>query len=509
MTADLGYNRASKAMSTDSEARGVHERASEGASGAAPSGRVLSGKFRVRELLGAGGMGAVYVAEHAITRRIGALKLLHASFAQLPETRERFLREASAAGLIGNPHIVETYDAGTLESGEPYIFMELLSGSGLDHALRAERHLELEEALDITIQAARALHAAHQAGIIHRDVKPANLFLLDGPRPFVKVLDFGISKFAPSDEEGPHDLTREGALLGTPVYMSPEQVMGHRDLDARTDVYSLAVVLYELLTGDAPFHGGSLMQLSANICQGNYVPAGELRKDLPTGLEAVIEKALHRDRNERFSSAEAFAEALLEFCPELGEAPRAPSDRASARVSRAPSGPAGPVSPGGVRTNGVPEMASWVEAPTLEPHSTTDRVPRPIRVASRSSSSKRALWAGMAVLAVVAVWFAVREGLEPPTAEPEGSASPEVIASVRDWAASMASAPSPGTAHAAAPGQVAPPASAAGAPPSSTATLRVTKLKTRESVESPASTESPATSAPAERDGLTVTNPFH
>ncbi len=273
-------------------------------------GQVLSDKYRIERLLGAGGMGSVYVAEHALTRRKGALKLLHSSYSKLPEAVERFVREAAAAALIDNSHVVETYDAGTLDTGQPYIFMELLEGISLDRQLAECGACPLDEAVELAAQAAEGLGAAHRAGVVHRDVKPGNLFVANGKVPFVKVLDFGISKFEPEFGGFEQQLTQEGAVLGTPLYMSPEQVMGRRDVDARTDVYSLAVVLYEMLTGVVPFTGDTLMQLSVRICAGECVPLSQRGQGIPNELDLVVRRAMSAGKAQRYPTCAEFATEL-------------------------------------------------------------------------------------------------------------------------------------------------------------------------------------------------------
>jgi eukaryotic-like serine/threonine-protein kinase len=274
-----------------------------------PPGTVLAGKFRVVKPLGQGGMGAVYVVEHVITRHERALKILHPEMAANREVVERFLREASAAGHIGSEHIVETFDAGTLETGAPYIVMELLKGETLsDRLLRGD--LGLDELSEIFRQACAGVQAAHDAGIVHRDLKPENLFVAerDG-RPFVKILDFGISKFDPT-RSGELSVTREGAALGTPYYMSPEQILGSRAVDHRTDVYALGVVLYECLTRKRPFEAETLPMLTVRIHEGHYVPVSALRPGLPSAVDAVIQRALARQPEERFQGVSDLAAAF-------------------------------------------------------------------------------------------------------------------------------------------------------------------------------------------------------
>jgi eukaryotic-like serine/threonine-protein kinase len=271
-------------------------------------GQSLGKKFLVRRSLGAGGMGAVYEAEHVITKRVGALKLLHTNAAASPQIVERFVREASAAGRIGNRHIVETLDAGELPSGEPYIFMELLEGTAVSELIQRRGRLRLEDAREIVLQAAEGLAAAHAAGIVHRDVKPENLFLCRGEPATVKLLDFGISKF---DLGAEHRLTTEGAPLGTPYYMSPEQVAGKTDIGPSADVYSLGVVLYECITGKVPFDAPTLPALSIKIFEGSYEPPSSVLASLPTDVDALIARAMATAPSQRYASMAEFRDALL------------------------------------------------------------------------------------------------------------------------------------------------------------------------------------------------------
>src|ERR1041385_4593712 len=276
------------------------------------AGATVAGKLRVIRVIGAGGMGAVYEVEHEITKQRRALKLLHAEMARMPGVVARFLREASAAGRIGSRHIVETFDAGQLETGEPYIVMEMLKGRPLDAMIEKLGRLDYGQAIEILKQACDGVQAAHDAGIVHRDLKPENLFLVESNRIFVKILDFGISKFDPSRTEG-MNLTQEGTALGTPFYMSPEQVRGEANLDARTDVYALGVGLYECLTGKKPFDADSLPHLAVLIHEGKYTPLKSIRPDAPVGLEAVIARAMSIDRNHRYASARALKQSLEEI----------------------------------------------------------------------------------------------------------------------------------------------------------------------------------------------------
>jgi serine/threonine-protein kinase len=279
-----------------------------------PEGTLIAGKLRVVRLLGVGGMGSVYEVEHEFTKHRRALKMLHAEMLGHPVVVARFVREASAAGHIGNPHIVETFDAGKLDGGEPYIVMEMLKGETLADRLEKVRRVALPELVDVIRQACDGVQAAHDAGIVHRDLKPENLFLVekDG-KPFVKILDFGVSKFDSTLTGGADGTTKEGSALGTPYYMSPEQVDGDKDLDARTDVYALGVILYQCACGRRPFKADALPKLAVLIHEGKPAPLSERRPELPTGFVEVVHKAMARDRNQRFPTPRELGAALEPF----------------------------------------------------------------------------------------------------------------------------------------------------------------------------------------------------
>src|SRR5579863_4403152 len=237
------------------------------------AGAIVAGKLRVIRKLGAGGMGAVYEVEHELTKHRRALKVLHPSIAENPTFVARFLREASAAGRIGNPHIAETFDAGKLEGGEPYLLMEYLQGETLDGRLHHYGSLDVGEVAELVGQSCEAISAAHDAGIVHRDLKPENLFLTtkDGAS-FVKVLDFGISKFEP--QTGAMNVTAEGTVMGTPYYMPPEQILGEA-IDARADVYALGIILYECTCGVRPYDANTVSHLAVLIHEGKPKPLAE------------------------------------------------------------------------------------------------------------------------------------------------------------------------------------------------------------------------------------------
>jgi serine/threonine-protein kinase len=257
-------------------------------------------------------MGSVYEIEHEITKHRRALKMLHSAMAALPSIVERFLREASAAGRVGNPHIAETFDAGVLETGEPYLVMELLRGEPLSARI-ARGRLLVHEVVDLIGQACVGVAAAHAAGIVHRDLKPDNLFVIeiDG-KPFIKILDFGISKFDQT-QTGGMALTKEGAAMGTPYYMAPEQIRGLANLDARADVYALGVILYECLSGKRPFESDVLTHLAILIHAGECEPIERLRQDLPPGFAELVRQAMASDREKRIQTAVELRQRLERY----------------------------------------------------------------------------------------------------------------------------------------------------------------------------------------------------
>jgi eukaryotic-like serine/threonine-protein kinase len=273
-------------------------------------GTVLDGKFRVEGVLGVGGMGAVYEITHQITHHRRAMKLLHPHVASHKVVVDRFLREASAAGRIGNPHIVETFDGGYLTTGEPYLVMEFLEGTTLADRIEAVagKGLPTAEVVAIFEQLCDGVQAAHDAGIIHRDLKPENVFLSEGSdgATFVRVLDFGISKF---DTPNATKLTGGGSTMGTPAYMSPEQFEDTGSVDHRTDVYALGVMAYETLTGVHPYPATSLTQLVTKLMQPREV-AISVALGMPPELDGLLRSTMAKDPEERPDSPTAFFEAL-------------------------------------------------------------------------------------------------------------------------------------------------------------------------------------------------------
>ncbi|HKU41621.1 MAG TPA: serine/threonine-protein kinase [Polyangiales bacterium] len=277
------------------------------------SGDVVAGKYVVDQLLGEGGMGAVFSATHRFTGKQVALKWMLPELARDEDAVNRFMREAQAAGRINHPNVVDVYDVGQHEDSF-FLVMELLRGEPLTSAL-SRRDLTVREVLDLMLRAMRGVAAAHRQGVVHRDLKPDNIFLAyeeDGVRREPKVLDFGISKLSNEGQINPR-LTRTGAVVGTPYYMSPEQIRGSDNLDRRADVYSFGVILYEALTGQVPFIADTYGALVLEIATGTPKSPSELVPGLPEELSRLVLKAMARNAPDRFQDMESLIHALEPF----------------------------------------------------------------------------------------------------------------------------------------------------------------------------------------------------
>jgi serine/threonine protein kinase len=276
-------------------------------------GEIVAGKYRVERVLGVGGMGVVVSARHTTLDQVVAIKFLVANqFDSREEAIGRFLGEARAAARIESDYVCRVFDVGTLPTGVPFMVMEHLEGRDLDEEILQRGQLDLVEAVDYVLQAADALAAAHALGIVHRDIKPANLFLAlrpDGTRR-VKVLDFGISK---AGGDGGRRLTEGESSLGTPAYMSPEQVRGAADVDPRTDIWGLGAILYELITGQMAFVGDDVKSILDHVVNDDPCPMQSLRRDAPSELEAIVMRCLDREPDRRWPSAATFARALSTY----------------------------------------------------------------------------------------------------------------------------------------------------------------------------------------------------
>jgi serine/threonine-protein kinase len=298
-------------------------------------GSVIAGKYRVGRPLGVGAMGVVVGARHEMLGQDVAIKLLLPSLGHDASVVSRFLREAQAAARLRSDHVVRVVDVGLHEGGVPYFVMERLEGHDLSVEMQQRGALPIAEAVDLGMAALAALSEAHSLGMVHRDLKPANLFLAsrpDGP-PRLKVLDFGISKVSLENEPPGRDLTSTKTLLGSPAYMSPEQIRSSRNVDARSDIWAIGVVLYELLTGQAAFDGETVGDVFAKIREEELPLLGTIRPDVPAPLEAVVARCLRRNRDERYQSAAELRAALAPFASN----PAAATVSAAAPVTSSPA----------------------------------------------------------------------------------------------------------------------------------------------------------------------------
>jgi eukaryotic-like serine/threonine-protein kinase len=293
-------------------------------------GSIIGGKYRVEGVIGRGGMGVVLAAEHVGLGRPVAIKLLNRSTDTSSEAVERFLREGRAAAQLQSRHVVRVFDVGTLSDGAAHVVMERLEGADLAAVLREEGPLPVEVAADYVLQACAGLAEAHDRGIVHRDLKPSNLFLTrDRGEPLVKLLDFGVAKLVDATERET-SLTASSGLLGSPAYMAPEQIRAARNVDARADVWSLGVVLFELVTGSLPFAGTTASAVLASIAADPPIRLRSRRADAPGALERVISRCLEKDRDKRPRNAADLAAALAQFS-------RRPADWTLASVTKVES----------------------------------------------------------------------------------------------------------------------------------------------------------------------------
>lgn len=288
-------------------------------------GDVIADKYLVEGILGVGGMGSVLRAWHQDLEQRVAIKLMLRELAAHPEAEARFLREARASVKLRNEHVARVFDVGRLDTGEPYMVMEYLEGKDLADVLAQGGPLGVEESVDYVLQAAEAVAEAHSVGIVHRDLKPANLFLTRDAydTPTIKVLDFGISKVRQSDVQntGP-GLTGISVVMGTPNYMAPEQMRSAKDAEARSDIFSLGAILYELLTGCLAFPGDGLTEVIAAVLTQPTPQAKALRPEVPEGLDAVIGRCLRKDPADRFASVAEFVHAAAPFGAESSKVSR-------------------------------------------------------------------------------------------------------------------------------------------------------------------------------------------
>jgi len=391
-------------------------------------GSVLLGKYRVDRVIGVGGMGAVIGARHLQLDERVAIKFLLPEMLQHEEVVQRFLREARAAIKIRSEHCVRVLDVGTLENGAPYMVMEFLEGQDLAAIGEQHKQLPIADVIDWVLQASEALAEAHAIGIVHRDLKPANLFLTrraDGS-PSVKVLDFGISKQAATGADA--GVTKTQAVLGSPRYMSPEQMRSTKDVDARADVWALGAVVHELIAGAPPFDAETMTALCAAILQDTPKPMGASRPDVPPELENAVRGALEKDRDRRYANVAQFAAALAPFGSSVARTSAERIARVLGVQAGAALGPRGPMAsnPGmgiGVITGNaaVPGAATTGGA---------------VATTSVGNKAPTAAIVGISALAAVALaggvfaLVAMRHAHPTPAAAAAPSGTPAVMASV-------------------------------------------------------------------------------
>ncbi len=271
------------------------------------SGRVIRNKYVLEDQIGSGGMSVVWRVRHLSLGSTMAMKIMSTSGARAEVRREALLREARAAAKVQHRNVVRIYDVDTTEDGEPYILMEHLEGESLGSRLARTPSPSVEELLNIIVQALGGLATIHDAGLVHRDIKPENIFLeTDAEGTLPKLLDFGLSREISLSES----TVREGIIVGTPHYMSPEQAAGVRTLDLRSDLFGMGVVLYQGLSGQLPFRSDSFIHLLADIRDVNPAPLATLRPDLGLVISDVVEKAMYKDPGQRYQDAREMRKAL-------------------------------------------------------------------------------------------------------------------------------------------------------------------------------------------------------
>jgi len=353
-------------------------------------GRVLDGKYELTRVLGVGGMGVVYEAHHRLIDRRFALKLLRAEYAKEENTVRRFEREATTTAAIGHENIVGVTDMGVTEQGELFIVMELLEGTSLAEVLRMEGAVSRGWACHVACQILRGLQVVHEHGIVHRDLKPGNIIILGGAAAggVVKLVDFGIAKVKASEEGLTRGLTRTGELLGTPWYMSPEQARGETGITGASDIYSVGVILYQMLAGALPFDGSSYVEVLMRIITEEPAPPSRLRPGIDPSLEEAVLTAMDREPARRFRDPASFYRRIAPLAD-----PGAPANRdRDFPVVSSPIEAAGQEAAAGDREDlGGPRMTAPLEL-----------VARPDRAASRRRAPRRAIAGVAAALAIVA-----------------------------------------------------------------------------------------------------------
>lgn len=362
-------------------------------------GALIDGQFQLERQLGAGGMGTVWAAHDLALGRVVAIKFMATDYFHDTQARQRFEREARMVGKIRSPHVVQVHRQGVTEEGVPYVVMEMLDGEDLSTRLANDGPCSLAETAQIVEQVCLALSRAHREGLVHRDIKPHNIFLVaeGAGRTFVKLLDFGIAKDVTAKLTA---LTLTGAVLGSVLYISPEQLHDAPSVGPSADLWALGVVIYQMLTGQVPFDGNSLPELVFRISEGSFTPATRVNPALPPEIDAFFARAIQPDRDQRFTSAEELSAEFLRVARAHASGfvfravARTPTAIASQVATPAPAVPTAPT-PAPVAMAGTPH--------TLEP----------------ASSLRWALLGGGVTLLLAAIVLAVWSRMQTPApAEP-------------------------------------------------------------------------------------------
>jgi serine/threonine-protein kinase len=401
------------------------------------------GNYVLTAKLGEGGMGVVYLAEHPVIGRKVAMKAIHPELSRNPEVVSRFMTEAKAVNQIGNEHIVDIHDFGTTADGEFYFFMEFLQGEALSDILKRSAPLDTSRALAIAAQVADALGASHQHGIVHRDLKPENIFLITKGRvpDFVKVLDFGLAKLTQGEEKASYK-TRTGSVMGTPYYMAPEQCEGKATIDHRADIYSLGVILFEMVTGMIPFGGEGYGEIIVKHITAQVPSPRAINPLLPQSVEAIILRALTKRREDRFQTMEEFGTALLDPETYAASAPAitvntSQLSTAAAVSGAAPTGLATRVGNGQVLSGGMEadDRAANIPIPSTFRHTVgevvdNDAIQHALKK-PRKTGMVVVIVGAMAAAGLAAFYYTQRSSTVPPPYQAATVAPPETPKTVK------------------------------------------------------------------------------